>query len=166
MQNFSFMKMHLKISSTKRWPFCPRRDELMEFDSDLCGYKYPSSLTNPQVPPDGELLCPKDEGPASGTDLHNISGKEATQKKYRFCIYIYVVITKEHASPLTGTILTAAYTAYTYLLRNVWVDDEIRNDRPNLEKARSTSRASSSLFFFYLSSSGLFAITSRMHVCI
>ena len=28
-QNFSFMKMHLKISSVKWRPFCPRGDELM-----------------------------------------------------------------------------------------------------------------------------------------
>ena len=27
-QNFSFTKMHLKISSAKRWPFCPGRYEL------------------------------------------------------------------------------------------------------------------------------------------
>ena len=27
-QNFSFMKMHLKISSAKRQPLCPGRDEL------------------------------------------------------------------------------------------------------------------------------------------
>ena len=29
-QNFSFMTMHLKISSAKWQPFCPRGDELME----------------------------------------------------------------------------------------------------------------------------------------
>ena len=28
-QNFSFMKMHLKISSAKRRPFCPGEDKLM-----------------------------------------------------------------------------------------------------------------------------------------
>ena len=29
-QNFSFTKMHLKISFAKWWPFCPGGDELME----------------------------------------------------------------------------------------------------------------------------------------
>ena len=30
-QNFSFTKMHLKISSAKRRPFCPGGDELTQF---------------------------------------------------------------------------------------------------------------------------------------
>ena len=30
-KNFSFRKMHLKISSAKWWPFCPGGDELIEY---------------------------------------------------------------------------------------------------------------------------------------
>ena len=41
-QNFSFTKMHMKISSAKLWPFCPRGDELKT--SHICIEGYPSEI--------------------------------------------------------------------------------------------------------------------------
>ena len=35
-QNFSFTKMHLKLSSAKWWPFCPGGDEVMKPSLVLC----------------------------------------------------------------------------------------------------------------------------------
>ena len=43
-QNFSFMKMHLKILFAKWWPFCPGEDELMyDITNIQCHYVYLST---------------------------------------------------------------------------------------------------------------------------